>query len=90
MIRTGNGGLHVNVKIAEASDGTFRADFYSVDQDGNRFPTSVSYDGTTVKIMPMAGYGMFQGSLRNGNTELAGDWIQGGQRIPTTFTRAKN
>ena len=90
MIRTGNGGLHVNIKIAELASGTFRADFYSMDQDASRMPTSVSYDGTTVKIMPMAGYGMFQGTLRNGGQEMAGDWIQGGQRTPTTLTRAKN
>jgi hypothetical protein len=38
--------------------------------------------------MPMAGYGMFQGTLTNSGQEMAGDWIQGGQRIPTTFTRA--
>jgi hypothetical protein len=36
----------------------------------------------------MAGYGMFQGKLRNGGSELAGNWIQGGRRTPTTFTRS--
>ena len=41
-----------------------------------------------MKIMPMAGFGMFQGGLRNGGREMAGNWIQGGRRIPTTFTRA--
>ena len=88
MIGTGKNALHIEFKIAEPSDGTFRADFYSLDQDTNRQPTSVSYDGTTVKIMPMAGFGMFQGGLRNGGREMAGNWIQGGRRIPTTFTRA--
>ena len=61
--------------------------FLLADQDTNRQPTSVSYDGTTVKIMPMAGFGMFQGTLSNGGKEMSGDWIQNGQRIPTTFTR---
>lgn len=89
MIQTENGGLHINVKIAELADGTYRAEFYSMDQGGNRLPTSVSYDGTTVKIMPMAGYGMFQGELHNGGKELVGDWIQGGQQTPTTLTRTK-
>jgi len=88
IIQIKNGGLHINLKIAELADGTYRADFYSMDQGGNRQPTSVSYDGATVKIMPMAGYGMFQGELRNGDREMVGDWIQGGQRAPTTFTRA--
>jgi RNA polymerase sigma factor (sigma-70 family) len=80
--------LHMNIKIAESPDGTFRADSYSPDQNTNRQPTSVSYDGTTVKIMPMAGFGMFQGTLSNGGKEMTGNWIQNGQRIPTTFTRA--
>ena len=81
------GPLHTNIKIAESPNGTFRADFYSLDQDTNRQPTSVNYDGTTVKIMPMAGFGMFQGGLRNGGKEMSGNWIQSGRRIPTTFTR---
>jgi hypothetical protein len=59
-----------------------------MDQGAVRQPTSVSFDGVTVKIMPMAGYGVFKGKLRNGVRELVGDWIQGGQRTPTTFTRA--
>jgi RNA polymerase sigma factor (sigma-70 family) len=90
MIGPGKGGLrlHIQVKIAEPSDGTFRADLYSPDQSTNRLPTAVSYDGTTVKLMPMAGYGMFQGALRNGGKEMAGHWIQGGRQAPTTFTRA--
>jgi RNA polymerase sigma factor (sigma-70 family) len=88
IIGTGKGGLHITIKIAELADGTYRADFYSMDQGAGRQPTSVSFDGTTVKIMPMAGYGMFQGELRNGDSELVGNWIQGGHRMPTTFTRA--
>ena len=44
VIKTGKNGLEVNIKIAEASDGTFRADFYCPPQGGVRQPTSVSYD----------------------------------------------
>jgi hypothetical protein len=88
MIGTGKNALHIEFKIAEPSDGTFRADFYSPDQITNRMPASVSYDGTTVNLMPMAAYGMFQGGLRNGGREMVGNWIQGGRRGPTTFTRA--
>ena len=87
VIQFGKAELHMNIKIAESPNGMFRADSYSPDQDTNRQPTSVSYDGTTVKIMPMAGFGMFQGTLSNGGKEMSGDWIQNGQRIPTTFTR---
>ena len=89
-IRTDTGPLAVAVKISEPSTGTFRADFHCPPGDANRQPASVEYDGGVVKVITMAGYGMFQGSLRNGNTELAGDWIQGGNRSPTTFTRQMN
>ena len=88
-IKTGrNSVLEVNVKIAEDVDGTFRADFYSPTQSNDREPTSVSYDGTTVKLMPMAGYGMFQGKLSSDGKQMTGDWIQGGGQTPTTFTLA--
>jgi uncharacterized protein (TIGR03435 family) len=78
------------VRIAEATDGTFRADAYvsGLTERGYRFPTTVSYDGTTVKLMPMVGFGMFEGQLRNGSREMTGDWIQDGQRTPETLTQA--
>jgi RNA polymerase sigma factor (sigma-70 family) len=87
-IGSGKGAIHFEIKIAESSDGAFRADFYCPDQKAVRQPTSVSYDGATVKLMPMAGYGMFQGELRNGR-EMSGEWIQGGGHTPTKLTRVK-
>jgi RNA polymerase sigma factor (sigma-70 family) len=87
-IGSGKGVIHFEIKIAELSDGNFRADFYCPDQKAVRQPTSVSYDGTTVKLMPMAGYGMFRGELRNGR-EMSGEWIQDDQHTPTTLARAK-
>ncbi len=88
VIKTDKNGLQIVVKIAEASAGTFRADFYCPPQGGGRQPASVSYDGTIVKIITMAGYGMFEGELRNGGREMAGNWIQNGRETPTTFARA--
>jgi stage V sporulation protein SpoVS len=88
VIKTDKNGLQIVVKIAGTSDRTFHADFYCPPQGGGRQPTSVNYDGKIVKIMTMAGYGMFEGELRNGGKELAGNWIQGGQHTPTIFTRA--
>ena len=87
-IGSGKGAIHFEIKITDPSDGTFRADFYCPDQKAIRQPTTVSYDGTTVKLMPMAGYGMFQGELRNGR-EMSGEWVQGGRHTPTKLTRVK-
>jgi hypothetical protein len=56
-------------------------------QATNRFPTTVSYDGATVKVMLTAGYGMFEGWLRNGDKEIVGNWIQDDNRTRTTLTK---
>jgi RNA polymerase sigma factor (sigma-70 family) len=88
QIGRGKGALRVQIKIAEASDGTFRADFYVPDQSGARQPTAVSDDGTTVKLMPVDGQGMFEGRLRNGASEMSGNWLQRGGFTPTTLTQA--
>ena len=88
IIGNGKGAIHFEIKITEPSDGTFRADFYCPDQNAVRQPTSASYDGTTVKLMPMAGYGMFEGKLSNGGRGMAGEWIQGGRHTPTSLARA--
>ncbi|HEY1787956.1 MAG TPA: sigma-70 family RNA polymerase sigma factor [Verrucomicrobiae bacterium] len=87
-IGLGKDGLRIQVKIAEASDGTYRADFYVPDQATNRLPSAVTYDGTTVKVILAAGYGMFEGWLRNGGNEIAGNWIQDDSRMRTTLTKA--
>jgi RNA polymerase sigma factor (sigma-70 family) len=89
VIGQGKGALHVAIKIAEPSAGKFRADFYSLDQGALRQPALVNYDGAAVELRPMAGYGMFEGELRGNNEEMVGNWIQGGQEMPTRFTRAK-
>ena len=78
--------LHIQFKIAEAANGTYRAEFYDPDQCTNRFPATVSYDGGTVKLTLMAGYGMFEGWLRNGGKEIVGNWVQWGGRTSTTLT----
>lgn len=84
----GTNAIHIRAKIAEADDGTFRADFYSPDQTTNRQPATVKYDGITVKLMPMDGYGIFEGQLRKGGREMAGNWIQNSARSPVTLTQA--
>ena len=80
--------LHIQFKIAEATNGTYRAEFYDPDQTTNRFPATVSYDGGTVKLTLMAGYGMFEGWLRDGDKKIVGNWVQGGGRVTTTLTNA--
>jgi hypothetical protein len=49
---------------------------------------SVSYDPPNVKLPVMTGSGMFEGRLNGNDTEMDGDWIEGGQHFPMTFKRA--
>ncbi len=83
----GTDAVRIEIKIAEVSNGTYRADFYAPAQATNRFPTTVSYDGATVKVTLTAGYGMFEGWLRNGDKEIVGNWIQDDNRTRTTLMK---
>jgi hypothetical protein len=88
MVGQGKGAVNIQFKIAEASDGTFRAEFYAPDQVGTkRFPAAVSYDGTTVKLTLMVGLGMFEGWLHDGGKEIVGNWINNDYRTTTTVTK---
>ena len=79
--------IHITVKISEPASGMFRAELDNVTTSWLRQPVSVTYDQPEVKLLVASGAGMFQGELRNGNTEMAGNWIQGGGRTPVIFQR---
>ena len=87
-LKAPNFSLHLNVKIAEPAKGTFRAELDNVDQGHLGQPLSVSYDPPNVKLPVMTGSGMFEGRLNGNDTEMDGDWIEGGQHFPMTFKRA--
>jgi RNA polymerase sigma factor (sigma-70 family) len=87
-LKAGNFTLHLNVKIAEPAKGTFRAELDNVDQGHPGQPMSASYDPPNVKLPVMTGSGMFEGRVSGNDTEMDGDWIEGGQHLPMTFKRA--
>jgi RNA polymerase sigma factor (sigma-70 family) len=86
-IAVGKKAIRIEAKIAEAPDGTFRADFYVPDEATNRLPATVNYDGVIFKLMPTAGFGIFEGWLRNGSNDIVGNWIEADNRLRTTLTR---
>jgi hypothetical protein len=85
----GNGAraVHLTVKISEPDSGTFRAELDNMTTSWVCQPLSVTYNQPEVKLLVASGAGMFQGEVRNGNTEMVGDWIQGGRRTPVIFQR---
>jgi RNA polymerase sigma factor (sigma-70 family) len=82
------GTIHITVKIAEPSSGTFRAELDNLTTSWVGQPLSVTYNQPEVKLRVVSGAGLFQGEVRNGNTEMAGNWIQGGRQTPVVFQRA--
>jgi hypothetical protein len=87
-IGSGPDALPVNVKIAELSDGTFRAESDNPMQGVDGQPASVSYNRPLVKLALASGAGLFQGAVNSNDTEIIGSWTQGGQSIPASIKRS--
>jgi RNA polymerase sigma factor (sigma-70 family) len=88
---TGNLGkrpVRLAIKIAEPSPGTFRAELDNLSSSWLGQPATVTYNPPEVKLEVASGAGTFQGEVRNGSTEMVGNWIQGGGQAPVIFKRA--
>jgi RNA polymerase sigma factor (sigma-70 family) len=83
-----NHGTRVAIKIAEPSPGSFRAELDNLTTSWVGQPMTVTYNSPEVKLQVASGAGMFQGELRNGNTEMIGSWLQGGGQTTAVFKRA--
>jgi RNA polymerase sigma factor (sigma-70 family) len=81
--------LPLDLKIADASDGTYRAELDSPMQGADGQPASLTYshDGT-VNLQINSNAGKFQGTLDSAGDEIKGSWIQGGKPVPAYFKRA--
>jgi tRNA A-37 threonylcarbamoyl transferase component Bud32 len=86
-IGTGPDALPLNWKIAEPTNGTYRAELDNPNQGALGQPTRVEYNRPTVKLVLATRNGMFQGEINSDHTELKGSWIQGGESAPASFKR---
>ena len=80
--------LPLDLKIAEASDGTFRAELDSPMQGADGQPASLMHSQGTVNLEIESKAGMFQGNLDRAGDEIRGSWIQGDKSLPAFFKRA--
>jgi RNA polymerase sigma factor (sigma-70 family) len=87
-VGTGSDAEPVDLKIAEPTDGTFRAEADTPMNGTQGRPLTVTYSRPTVKLSAASGSGMFTGKINRANTEITGFLIQGGQSIPATVKRA--
>jgi uncharacterized protein (TIGR03435 family) len=81
--------LRTVVKISKDDKGGYKAAFYSIDQGGEPLPvTSITQEGSTVKMsLTMIG-GSFEGKLSPDGKTIVGNWTQGPNPLPLTLTRA--
>jgi uncharacterized protein (TIGR03435 family) len=81
--------LRTVVKISKADGGGYKAVFFSIDQGGNPLPvTTITLQGTTVKMTLTAIGGTYEGKLSADGKSIAGNWSQGPNPLPLTLTRA--
>jgi RNA polymerase sigma factor (sigma-70 family) len=88
IIGSGTDVLSVNLKIAENSDGTFRAEGDNPMQGSAGVPVTVSYNRPTVTVATATGGGRFDGTINAARTEIVGRWTQNGQTQPAIARRA--
>ena len=88
VIGDGPDALPVNLKIAEVSDGTFRAEGDNPMQGADGQPATVIYNRPVVKLAIASGAGTFQGTVNSSDTEIVGSWTQGDQSVPAVVKRA--
>ena len=80
--------LPLNWKIAEEGNGTYRAELDNPNQGATGQPATVIYARPAVKLILVSSNGMFEGEIDSNNTEITGSWIEGGQAVSASFTRA--
>ncbi len=89
-LKVGKDVLHLNLKIAEPSPGTFQAQMDSVDQGAMNMPvTSLTYQRPAVQFQMDQINGSYAGNLSERGDELVGTWTQMGKKYPLTFDLAR-
>jgi hypothetical protein len=88
-LKAGNTPLRVALKIAERTNGVFRAVFNSLDQGGLDIEaTAVTCQAPTVKAEFGGIGGAFEGKVESGDRVITGTWTQGNATLPLTLERA--
>jgi uncharacterized protein (TIGR03435 family) len=95
IVGTWQGTLHAGqdlrtvIKVTKADGGSYKADFYSIDQNPSPIPVStITLDGSTVKYA-ITGFDLkYEGKLTADGKSIEGSSTQGGNTLPLNFTRA--
>jgi hypothetical protein len=82
------GKLRVVLHVTQAKDGSLSATMDSPDQDATGIPvTTITYKEPALHFESEPIKGSYDGKMNKENTEIAGDWSQGGGTLPLVFKR---
>ena len=71
------GKFHVVLKVQSPTDGTLRADLYSVDQSSAAITVqSLTVNGSAISFQAPAIHGSDKGTLNSDGTNITGTWAQ--------------
>ncbi len=84
------GKLRVVLHVTQANDGNLSATLDSPDQNATGVPvTVISYKEPALHFESEPIKGSYDGKMNQENTEIAGEWKQGGGTLPLLFKRVK-
>ena len=89
VLDTGTQGkLRVVIHITQADDGSFGGSLDSSDQGANGIPiTTLTYKEPALHFESASIRGAYDGRLNKNNSEISGDWAQGGGKLPLNLKR---
>ncbi len=91
ILQAGTVELHLVLHVTKTSAGSLTATLDSIDQGAIGIPiTSVTVDGSVLKLDVAAVRGTYEGTVNKNATEIDGTWSQNGASLPLVLKRAKN
>jgi uncharacterized protein (TIGR03435 family) len=80
--------LRTVIKITKADPGGLKAVMYSIDQGGQIPVSSLTFQGSTLKMSVAMIEGSYAGTLSADRNSITGTWTQGGKPLPLNLERA--
>jgi uncharacterized protein (TIGR03435 family) len=81
--------LRIVLKITKAADGSYKSNFYSIDQGGAMISVdTTTLQGSAVKLSAGSIGGKYEGTLSQDGNTITGTWSQGPSPLPLVLTRA--
>jgi hypothetical protein len=87
-IKAGNVNLRLVVHVSKKPDGSLTGKFDSLDQGAKDLPIQdVSWKDGRFRFALKVANATYEGKVNENESEVAGDWKQGGQSLPLTLKR---